>query len=153
MSAKVEFLSAILVLSNDPNRLAIFYRDVLGLPLVMEQHDETDVHYGCELGDVHFAIHRKEETDLDQIPAERFRLAFVVFDMTSLVERLQAAGVKLDYLPRNVGFATMTAFRDPDGNSVELTALTDAWYKHLQRRRESGADVLVRWQEATHRPS
>jgi hypothetical protein len=30
---------------------------VLGLPLAEEQHGDTEPHWGCELGDVHFAIH------------------------------------------------------------------------------------------------
>jgi catechol-2,3-dioxygenase len=54
---RTEFLSAVLLASRQPDRLAVFYRDVLGLPLHEEQHGSGSVHWGCELGDVHFAIH------------------------------------------------------------------------------------------------
>ena len=33
-----------------------FNRDVLGLPLAEERHGDTEPHWECELGDVHFAI-------------------------------------------------------------------------------------------------
>ena len=57
---KVEFLSAVLVVSKNHEKLAQFYKDVVGIPLKDEQHDETIKHYGCELGDLHFAIHPVE---------------------------------------------------------------------------------------------
>lgn len=34
---KIEFLSAILVISKDTDRLSEFYRDVVGLPLTVEE--------------------------------------------------------------------------------------------------------------------
>ena len=58
---KIEFVSAILLVSRHPERLAAFYRDIVGLPLEDEQHGETAAHYGCELGDLHFAIHPAEK--------------------------------------------------------------------------------------------
>ena len=45
----VEFFSAVLLISKEPERLATFYRDVIGMPLEDEQHGETEKHYGCEL--------------------------------------------------------------------------------------------------------
>jgi catechol 2,3-dioxygenase-like lactoylglutathione lyase family enzyme len=57
MSESIEFLSAVLLVSKEPKSLADFYRDVVGLPLEDEEHGETEKHYGCELGDLHFAIH------------------------------------------------------------------------------------------------
>ena len=53
---RIEFLSAVLILSPDPERLAAFYRDKLGIPLIAEEHG-SGAHWGCELGDIHFAIH------------------------------------------------------------------------------------------------
>ena len=34
-----------------------FYRDMLGLPLPEERHDDTEPRWGAGWGDVHFAIH------------------------------------------------------------------------------------------------
>jgi len=41
---KIEFLSAVLIVSSDPKRLATFYRDVVGIPLEAEEHDDTLPH-------------------------------------------------------------------------------------------------------------
>lgn len=140
MTAAIEYLSAVLIYSGQPAQLAKFYRDDLGFPLTDEQHGETEPHYGCELGDVHFAIH---PTSGAAPEPGRVRLAFVVFDMKEFVARIKGAGVELLYEPKDVGFAIMTAIEDPDGNHIEFTQLSQRWYDHLQRRREAGHDLLL----------
>lgn len=49
MREKLEFFSAVLLVSRDAPRLAAFYRDVLNVPLKDEEHDDTELHYGCTL--------------------------------------------------------------------------------------------------------
>ena len=44
MTEKIEFLSAVLLVSKDVDRLARFYRDVVGLPLEDEHHGESEKH-------------------------------------------------------------------------------------------------------------
>lgn len=145
MSEPIEFLSAVLVVSRDVDRLATFYRDVLGLPLEEERHPDTQSHYGCELGDLHFALHPYENFAA-QIPAVgAIKLAFTVFDLPKVVERLESQGVRLVYPPKDNGFMTMTALYDPDGNYIELTQLSDRWYQHLVKRKDAGHDVVSRW--------
>jgi hypothetical protein len=53
---QIEFLSAVLIVSPQPARLAEFYREVVGVPLQDEAHGTSRAHYGCTLGDLHFAI-------------------------------------------------------------------------------------------------
>jgi catechol 2,3-dioxygenase-like lactoylglutathione lyase family enzyme len=141
MTITTEFLSAVLIYSEHPDRLAKFYREALGFPLKEERHGNSELHYGCELGDVHFAIHRSED---GKLAPGGVRLAFVVFDMAAFVAQLKNAGVHLLYEPQDVGFAIMTALEDPDGNPIEFTQLSPSWFDHLQRRREAGHDVLLR---------
>lgn len=146
-SQGIDFFSAVLILSDHPERLAKFYRDVLGLPLREESHDDSELHYGCELGDVHFAIHPARNFGETRAPTgNRVRLAFAVFDIKSFIARLRGHGVKPDYAPRVVGFAVMTAVTDPDGNSVEVTQLSESWMSHLRRNRDTGKDILVQWE-------
>lgn len=142
----IEFLSAVLLVSKDPLRLVRFYRDVLGLPIRDESHDESEPHFGCELGDVHFAIHPPGSFE-GQNPTEQgsIRLAFTVFDMPAFIQRLHEQGVTPLYEPRDVGFALMTALKDPDGNYLEFTQLGDRWFQHLEKRRTEGADMLTQW--------
>ena len=56
----VNTVSAVLLMSPDATKLADFYRASLALPLKDEVHDGVPLHYGCEIGSVHFAIHPSE---------------------------------------------------------------------------------------------
>lgn len=90
MEHPIEFLSAVIIYSPNAERLAQFYRGVLGIPLEEEQHEGEPLHYGCELGDIHFAIHpAKGEFSLEE-NERRFKLAFTVFSTAALLERLEA---------------------------------------------------------------
>jgi catechol 2,3-dioxygenase-like lactoylglutathione lyase family enzyme len=126
--------------------LAEFYKDIIGLPLEDEEHGGTQKHYGCELGDLHFAIHPLENFAGTGYGVGSVKLAFTVFDMNAFVGKVKAKGVALAYEPKNLGFATMTALHDPDGNYIEFTQLSDSWYKHLEKRKANGMDVVARWQ-------
>ncbi|MGH7642608.1 MAG: VOC family protein [Candidatus Dormibacteria bacterium] len=138
---RIGFLSAVLLTSRDPERLAAFYRDVLGIPLLAERHGASPLHWGCELGDVHFAIHPGD--DASQLGP--IRLAFWVFDLVSFVSRLEQVGTTCLYPIEKLGAGSfVTAVVDPDGNEVELSQMGGAWIEHLAERRRQGADVLVR---------
>jgi catechol 2,3-dioxygenase-like lactoylglutathione lyase family enzyme len=138
---RLQFLSAILLTSREPARLTEFYRDVLGLPLVEERHGKVPPHWGCELGDVHFAIHPRHEA-----PAPGpIRLAFWVFDLETFARGLERRGVPLRYPIRELGPTSLiTAIVDPDGNEIELTQMGEDWLRHLAEHRRQGADVLAR---------
>jgi catechol 2,3-dioxygenase-like lactoylglutathione lyase family enzyme len=144
----VEFLSAVLLISKDAEKLAQFYKDVIGLPLEDEKHGNTEKHYGCELGDLHFAIHPLKNFADTGYGTGSVKLAFTIFDMEAFVQKVEKLGVKLEYPPKDTGFAKMTALYDPDGNYIEFTQLSDRWFQHLESRRKKGIDVLSRWQGA-----
>jgi catechol 2,3-dioxygenase-like lactoylglutathione lyase family enzyme len=142
----IEFLSAVLLTSRQPDRLAAFYRDVLRLPLHEEQHDSEPAHWGCELGDVHFAIHPADDAgDAARGPGP-MHLAFWVFDLESFVRRLDREhGVRCRYPIQDLGSSSLvTAVTDPDGNEVELTQMGRSWVEHLAEHRRGGADVISR---------
>lgn len=141
---KAEFLSAILLVSEDPKRLYNFYRDKLGVPLTEEQHDDEPLHYGCELGDIHFAIHRTEAGQ--NVGSGCVKLALEVFDMDGYVKQLEENDVPLLYPPKKMGPMLLTAVRDPDGNTVEFTQLGKAWIEHLKKRRSEGHDLIQRYE-------
>lgn len=141
----IEFLSAVLLVSEDPARLAAFYRDVLGVPLVEEQHGGALPHWGCTLGDVHFAVHPVATFPDRRSGVGAVKLAFTVFDVHEVARRLEAGGTPLLYPPRDTGFFWSTAVLDPDGNLLELTEMRDAWFEHLEARRAAGGDVVARW--------
>jgi predicted enzyme related to lactoylglutathione lyase len=145
MAERVESLSAVLLVSRNAERLAAFYRDVLGVPLEVEQHDDNERHWGCTLGDLHFAIHPVEDFDEDpSTGVGAIKLAFAVFDVDEVADRIEGNGVGLIYPPKDLGWCKMTAIRDPDGNYIELTELGDDWYRHLEKRKDEGRDLLGR---------
>jgi predicted enzyme related to lactoylglutathione lyase len=144
----IEFLSAVLLVSANPKRLADFYRDVVGVPLQEEQHGDTRPHWGCTLGEIHFAIHPVETFPDKQSGIGSVKLAFTVFDIEALARRLEESGTSLLYPPRDTGFFWSTAIQDPDGNLIEFTELSDEWFRHLEALRARGADVLARWRAA-----
>jgi catechol 2,3-dioxygenase-like lactoylglutathione lyase family enzyme len=147
----IEFLSGVLLVSKDPKRLAAFYRDVIGVPLQDERHGDALPHWGCTLGEIHFAIHPVETFADKRSGIGAVKLAFTVFDIQALVRRLGEAGVPLAYPPSDTGFFWSTAIEDPDGNLIEFAQLCDAWFEHLDSRRAQGADVVARWRVAKGR--
>ncbi len=147
----IEFFSAVLLVSADPQRLADFYRDVVGVPLQEERHGQSRPHWGCNLGDLHFAIHPIETFPDRKSGTGAVKIAFTTFDVDALVRRLAARGVSVLYAPRDTGFFRSTAILDPDGNFVEFTELCDAWFEQLESRRTQGLDVVTRWRAARQR--
>jgi predicted enzyme related to lactoylglutathione lyase len=142
----VLFISAIIILSSQPSSLAQFYRRVLRIPLEKERHGpESSEHYACELGDVHFAIHHGTRNSSEVPP---FKLAIAVTDLSNMTAHIAAEGYTILYPPEDLGFAVMTALRDPDGNYIELTELSEVWMRHLLARRESGADPVMMWRRS-----
>jgi catechol 2,3-dioxygenase-like lactoylglutathione lyase family enzyme len=135
------FVSAVLLKSKDPRRLYDFYKTIIGLPLEEEQHGDSELHFGCEIGDLHFAIHGVKE----DIGVGSVRVAFEVFDIEAFLGKLKDQGLAAQYPPRDLGFMKLTAVADPDGNIVEITQLSDRWYKHLEQNRAMGSDMLQTW--------
>jgi catechol 2,3-dioxygenase-like lactoylglutathione lyase family enzyme len=142
---KVEFLSAVLLISKNHDKLAQFYKEVVGIPLEDEQHGETHKHYGCELGDLHFAIHPVENFQDENYGVGSVKLAFEVFNMEEFLKKLEQHGVTPLYAPRKMGPMLITAIKDPDGNLIEFTQLGASWYGHLEKRRTQGHDIIQRW--------
>jgi predicted enzyme related to lactoylglutathione lyase len=146
MAERIEFLSAVLLVSRHAPALASFYRDVLGVPLQEEHGEEGSKRYwACALGDLHFAVHPVEDFEDDpSTGVGAVKLAFAVSDVDEVAAALEARGVDLLYPPKDLGWCKMTAVRDPDGNYIELTELGDDWFRHLEKRKVQGFDLVRR---------
>jgi len=143
----IDFFSAVLLVSNNAEKLADFYKNTLMIPLVDEQHGDSPLHYGCELGDIHFAIHPAENSEGEKIETGSVKLAFEVFDMDAFVERMKSKNVDLLYPPKEMGPMKITAIKDPDGNIVEFTQLAKGWIDHLEKQRNNGNCIIQRWKK------
>jgi catechol 2,3-dioxygenase-like lactoylglutathione lyase family enzyme len=118
-SMLIDDITAILLISPNARRLCEFYKATLGLPLEEESHDDTPLHYGYSLGDVHFAIH-PANGGWPGVPTKNAQSPIITFSTSNLkavAKRLSASGVKVTG-PTDHGFGHVVSFRDPDGNSV-----------------------------------
>jgi catechol-2,3-dioxygenase len=117
----IDDVTAILLVSPNAKKLYEFYRATFGLPLEEEVHDGMPLHYGCDLGDVHFAIH-PASGGWPGVPTRNAQSPVITFSTSNLkavAQRLTSRGIKVTG-PTEHGFARGVSFRDPDGNFVSV---------------------------------
>lgn len=118
---KFERLDHVSINVTDRARSIAWYRDTLGLPQLNEATDDDEpvfignpgVQFGLFQADVVSPPREPESSGLRHV-------ALVVDDLEAAKERLDAHGVS--YRPADHGSACSVYFRDPDGNTLELTA-------------------------------
>ena len=113
----IKSVNAILISTQNVERLAAFYRDAVGLPLKVNNHG-GGMHAEGEIGDCHFAIFPGGPA-----PAAKGPITFSlhVDDIQAEYERMKSRGVPFAGPPAARPFGGITAdFRDPDGNGVCL---------------------------------
>ena len=116
----IERVAAILLISPDARALADFYRNALELPLEDEEHPGVPLHYGCDVGGVHLAIH--DSAGFTGVPTRDAQSPVMVLgtsNVRAIAVRLSAHGVHT-IGPTDHGFGLIVSFRDPDGNLVEI---------------------------------
>ena len=123
---RVMSVSAVTITSAQPERLATFYRERLGVPLESATHGPMQQHYegwlgSPELGGVHFAVLKGRAGSGDAGgPAPTFR----VRGLEACVAELEAAGAPLAHRIADLGEGKRVAsFHDPDGNIFRLIDL------------------------------
>jgi len=111
----------------DLARSVHFYRDLLGLPLQLQDneseiggdrwisgaHAATSWHDGAFL---HFALYQTKG-----VVTRDAQIGFATDDLDAAHQGLAAAGVRFDHGPRDEPWGRTARYRDPDGNSVSLT--------------------------------
>jgi catechol 2,3-dioxygenase-like lactoylglutathione lyase family enzyme len=113
----LSFKSIVLV-SENPEVTAAFYRDALGIPLESEQHRGTLRHYAAMVGQEHFAIHAREGFWLPAAPGgEGTIVSFTVEDLDGMIAQLHARGIPIAAQTK-IGPMRFLAVRDPDGRYV-----------------------------------
>ena len=125
--ASVNFLNAVLIVSDDAPGLAAWYRDVLGLPLKDEQHAGGGgaLHFGCNVRGLHFAIHPTQNFGFaPETGRGGVRIAFNVGDIKQFATEIEEKPVEWVFRPVDLGWSTMLAIRDPDGNMIEVLEMT-----------------------------
>lgn len=119
----VEGVYGVILVTADVERLARFYGDVLGLPLVREEHGGLPLHYGADLGTVHFGIHPPQSFGRETARPGGSVVALQVADLDGAIASLERKGVRPAVTKHDEGFGPVTGFEDPDGNLIELVQL------------------------------
>jgi predicted enzyme related to lactoylglutathione lyase len=139
------FITAVILTSSNPEKLAEFYKNVLEVPMEIEEHGGTK-HYGCELGELHFAIHPARPDS--KVGPGGVAFGLQVFKLDDFLARIEKAGVHPLFPAGDRGFAKMTAINDPDGNMIYLTQLSDQWLTGIDQRRSAKEfDMIKQWKD------
>jgi glyoxylase I family protein len=116
---KIESLSALVFRSDDPERLAGFYREHLGIPFAPHSHGNTPAHQEAWLEGIHCAVLKRTKEEHQLAPT------FRVGALDAYIKRLASTDVPLlrpvIQLDENMRVAS---FRDIDGNTFNLIQLS-----------------------------
>lgn len=119
-SAAIGPFKSVVLVSDDVDATAAFYRDVLGLPLEAEHHRGTARHWAGMVGAMHLAVHPRDGFWLPLTgdgQRESTVVSFDVDDLDAVQARFAALGVEI--VARNtIGPMRFVAVRDPDGRHV-----------------------------------
>ncbi|WP_147110828.1 VOC family protein [Tateyamaria sp. syn59] len=102
--------------SENPERLATWYRDVLGINLVPTAKDQTP--WMAEGGATVFAPFA---ADTDYFAADKaFMLNFRVGNLDKMAAQLEGAGVEVKMVGDMPGIGRFAHLTDPEGTPIEL---------------------------------
>lgn len=119
----VQSICGVILVTDDVEGLARFYAEGLGLPLSREDHGGLDVHYGIDIGQVHFAIHPPSNFG-GHGPSRATPVAFAVTSLDEHLPKMEALGATIVTPPHDEGFGMVVTCADPKGNLFELVELT-----------------------------
>ena len=116
---KIESIGQIHIGVRDINRAIAFYRDVLGLPLLMEFPEQSMAFFDC--GGVRLYLSADQS---DEFPSNPL-IYYTVSDVEAVAEALRGHGVELKREPHVVHRTEtselwMTGFHDPEGNRLSI---------------------------------
>ena len=111
----VDCVSALVFRSHDPERLAAFYRDHLGIPFELQHHGTWPAHPEAWVHGIHFAVLRPTRAERMLAPTFRVRA------LDDHIERLASQGVSALRRPLQLADNMRVAsFRDNDDNTFNL---------------------------------
>lgn len=110
----ISVLEGIILYSEDLDKAKAFYRDLLGLPVLLEENHV--VHF--DAGSVRLAIHRYPTGEKGEAP-EGF-IVFSVDDLAETYEDLRRRGVEFLGPPADRPYGRVAYLRDPEGHEIGL---------------------------------
>lgn len=107
-------LGGLIFESSNPDRLAQFYKETLGLPLELRTHGGLYEHWECDYNNIHFAILKASEMFDGNLVVP----SFIVEDIEKLIS--ENSLVLEDEILALGGGSFVGRIKDPDGNRVHL---------------------------------
>ena len=121
---RLKSICGVIILSNDPGRLARFYGRVLGCEFQREDHGDLAEHFGVDVGEIHFGIHPPVNFRRVEPGGASTAIAFNVSSLNEAMAVLGDLGAQQVQPPHDEGFGLVTSYFDPDGNQFELVELS-----------------------------
>ncbi|HXN80359.1 MAG TPA: VOC family protein [Steroidobacteraceae bacterium] len=103
--------------ARDPEALARWYRDHLGIVMVPPNYDERL--WQQQAGPTAFAPF-EESTSYFGNEAKRWMVNFRVRSLPAMVAQLRAAGIAVEIDPQTYPNGRFARLQDPEGNPIEL---------------------------------
>lgn len=122
----VRSICGVILLTEQPEALARFYADALGLEFEREDHGGLDIHFGVDIGEVHFGIHPPSNFK-GRGPSRATPIAFSVSSLDEHMPKCRELGAEVLVEPHDEGFGTVATLSDPEGNLFELVELNYAF--------------------------
>ncbi len=126
----VKSICGVILSSEQPKKLADFYALALGLDFEEESHGDLKLHYGVDIGAVHFGIHPPENLDNSATGHAATTIAFNINDFAATDERLKKMGSTQITAPHDEGFGQVATYKDPEGNAFEIVELDYEFNNH-----------------------
>lgn len=114
---KVTGIGGFFFRSTDPDAIAAWYRDNLGVdPVPMEEGAEG---WRQDAGETAFTA---MEGSVDQFgdPTRSRAINFRVADLDGMVAQLRGNGIEVDVDPTTYSMGRFASLKDPDGNPIQL---------------------------------
>lgn len=114
---KVSGIGGFFFRAEDPDALAVWYRDTLGIDPVPQS--EGGVSWRQEAGETAFTA---MPGAIDQFgdPSATWAINFRVPDLDGMVEQLRAAGTEVTVDPGEYSIGRFASLVDPEGNPIQL---------------------------------
>lgn len=114
---KVQGIGGFFFRSRDPEALALWYRDHLGVSLVPKSGEEHPWHHAA--GVTAFAPFA-ETTDYFGNASKMWMINFRVSNLEAMVSQLRAEGIHVELGPQDDFIGRFARLNDPEGNPIEL---------------------------------
>jgi predicted enzyme related to lactoylglutathione lyase len=109
--------------SHDPQALAAWYQERLGVKTVPETYEEGA--WRQEEGETVFAPFA-QDSEMIGSPEHTWMINFRVEDLDGMVDQLQGAGEAVEVDPTRYPNGRFAELRDPEGNGIQLWQPMDA---------------------------